>query len=141
MDGNHTPQPGIRPWDAADPVSLPLRDRLSIRLERARRWEFWPAWLYYMPIVTWILLLGLKHRSPTLFTAANPALDAGGVVGERKHQALAPLQLTAPDLVAEFILLDSSERGRRATEALRFAAQPHIGFPVVLKPDVGQRGR
>jgi len=141
MDGNHTPQPGTRPWDAADPVSLPLRDRLSIRLERARRWEFWPAWLYYLPIVTWILLLGLKHRSPTVFTAANPALDAGGVVGERKHQALAPLQQTAPDLVAEFILLDSSMRGRRATEALRFAARPHIGFPVVLKPDVGQRGR
>ena len=130
-----------RPWDAAAPITLSLRDQLSIRFERARRWEFWPAWLYYMPIVTWILWLGVKHRSPTAFTAANPALDAGGVVGERKHQALAPLQTNAPDLVAEFVLLHAGTTALRVAEALRFAARADIGFPLVLKPDVGQRGR
>lgn len=129
----------VRPWQAAASAAPALRDRLSIRLERARRWEFWPAWLYYIPIVAWILWLGLKHRSPTVFTAANPALDAGGVVGERKHQALAPLQKNAPDLVAEFVLLHAGASPLREAEALAFAAR--VGFPVVLKPDIGQRGR
>lgn len=132
-----SPEP--RPWDVATPVALSLGDALSIRLERARRWEFWPAWLYYLPIVVWILWLGLKHRSPTAFTAANPALDAGGVVGERKHQALAPLQMNAPDLCAEFVLLKAGTAAARTAEALRFADS--MGFPLVLKPDVGQRGR
>ncbi|MES2681930.1 MAG: hypothetical protein V4650_00280 [Pseudomonadota bacterium] len=130
----------VRPWDATQPaLVMSSRQRWSIRLERARRWEFWPAWLYYLPIVGWILWLGLKHRSPTAFTAANPALDASGVVGERKHQALAPLQANAPDLVAEFTLLHAGEASLRRDEALQFAQR--VGFPVVLKPDVGQRGR
>lgn len=130
-----------RPWQAAVPAVLSLRERWSIRLERARRWEFWPAWLYYIPIVAWILWLGLKHRSPTAFTAANPAMDAGGVVGERKHQPMTPLQTNAPDLVATFVLLHAGDASLRIAEALRFAARADVGFPLVLKPDVGQRGR
>lgn len=128
-----------RPWDAPETVpTLPWGDRLSIALERARRWEFWPAWLYYAPIVVWILWLGLRYRRPTVFTAANPALDAGGVVGERKHQGLLPLQAAAPDLVARCLLLDQGA-AFNIVAALGFASQ--LGFPLVLKPDIGQRGR
>ncbi|MDD3763147.1 MAG: hypothetical protein PHP86_07645 [Nevskiales bacterium] len=131
---------GRTPW-ATDPdrPRLPLRTRVSIALARASRWEFWPAWLFYIPIVVWILLLGLRHRRPTLFTAANPAIDAGGVVGERKHEVLAPLQRHAPDLVAPLALLPADAPEARDAQAVDFARRH--GFPVVLKPDVGQRGR
>lgn len=128
-----------RPWE--QPVAVPRLawgDRLSIKLERARRWEFWPAWLYYLPIVMWILWLGLRHRRPTVFTAANPALDAGGVVGERKHQGLLPLQQAAPDLVARCLLLDG-DAARNISAAIAFSSE--VGLPLVLKPDIGQRGR
>lgn len=128
-----------RPWESSLAVpGLAWRDRLSITLERARRWEFWPAWLYYLPIVMWILWLGLRYRRPTLFTAANPALDAGGVVGERKHQGLLPLQATAPEFVARCVLLDQGSV-RNTAAAIAFASE--VGYPVVLKPDIGQRGR
>lgn len=129
----------LRPWDERPPAPLPLPTRLAIRLARARRWEFWPAWLYYPPIIVWILWLGLRHRAPTVFTAANPALDNGGVVGERKHQALAPLQSAAPDLAARFELIQAGNADLRLARILRFAASE--GYPVVLKPDIGQRGR
>lgn len=130
------------PWDAAPPAApLSWTTRWAIGWSRARRWEFWPAWLYYGPIVLWILALGLRHRSATLFTAANPALDNGGVVGERKHQGLMPLQHNAPDLVACFTLLPAEPGTAREQQALAFAARDGIGFPLVLKPDVGQRGR
>ncbi|HEX4871268.1 MAG TPA: hypothetical protein VFV27_03040 [Nevskiaceae bacterium] len=130
-------QPIAPPWAlrAAGPP-LPWRTRLSITLARARRWEFWPAWLFYPPVVLWILLLGLRHGRMTLFTAANPAIDDGGVVGERKHQTLLPLQARAPDLVASCELLEGP--GRRARG---LAAAERLGYPLVLKPDVGQRGR
>lgn len=132
-------RPTLRPWQIRAGELPSLRERWSIGFERLWRWEFWPAWLYYLPIVVWILWLGLKHRSPTAFTAANPALDAGGVVGERKHQALAPLQDNAPDLAAEFELLPATSASLRIAQALRFAER--MSFPIVLKPDVGQRGR
>ena len=135
-------QPAALPWQeqlAAPTQALTWRKRVSIFLERSWRWEFWPSWLYYAPIVVWILYLGLKHRSPMAFTAANPGLESGGMVGEKKHQALAPLQDNAPDLVARFSLITASEPAQRFAEATAFMAQH--GLPVVLKPDVGQRGR
>ena len=131
--------PSTLPWQLTAPEALPWRDRVSVALERLRRWEFWPSWLYYGPIVLWILWLGLRHRRPMAFTAANPGLEAGGLVGERKHRALAPLQANAPDLAATFELLHGEAGMQRVDRALAFASVH--GFPVVLKPDVGQRGR
>ena len=135
-------QPAALPWQEqpiANTQDLTLRHRLSIFWERSSRWEFWPSWLYYAPIVVWILWLGLKHRSPMAFTAANPGLESGGMVGEKKHLALQPLQDNAPDLVANFNLVTEVEATQRFAEAAKFIAK--YGLPVVLKPDVGQRGR
>src|SRR3954451_14094577 len=42
-----------------------------VRRLRAWRWEFWPPWLAYLPLLPYLLYLALKHRSLTLFTAAN----------------------------------------------------------------------
>lgn len=133
-------RPSQRPWErqACSPA-LPLRTRLSIALARAVRWEFWPAWLFYLPIVAWIGILGVRHRSFLAFTAANPGIATGGVVGERKHTTLGPLQRNAPDLIAPFERLLDASRPGRAERVLQFVARH--GFPVVLKPNVGQRGR
>jgi len=47
-----------------------------------------------------MLYLGLKHRSLTVFTAANPGIASGGFVGESKSGILAKLTR-----VPDFILL------------------------------------
>lgn len=127
--------------DAAPIYRPPLKTRLHIRWQRARRWEFWPAWLFYIPVVLYILWLGLRFRSPTAFTAANPAIDSGGVVGERKSGPLGALQANAPDLVAHFELLEFTQPlAQRQRRAADFVAA-HGGYPVVLKPEIGARGR
>lgn len=119
--------------------SLSWRQRLQIRAARARRWEFWPAWLFYLPIIGWIIWLGLRFRHPTAFTAANPGMDDGGVVGERKSPLLLALRRALPDATpaAELLpaTLPAAERLRRAQA---FASGQ---YPVVLKPEIGQRGR
>ena len=135
-------QPAVLPWqDSVEGNDLPLTlsQRLRISWARAARWEFWPSWLYYIPIAVWIIWLGLKHRSPMAFTASNPGLESGGMVGEKKHHALQPLQDNAPDLVARFCLITSSGAAERFEQASKFVK--NHGLPVVLKPDVGQRGR
>ena len=137
-------EPQALPWHAVQSIGrirLPWAQALRIRLARMRRWEFWPSWVYYGPIVLWIVWLGIKHRSFTVFTACDPALDAGGLVGESKHQALQLLQANAPDLAATYIYVPADPAGvkQRTAKALVFAQQH--GFPVVLKPDVGLRGR
>jgi membrane protein DedA with SNARE-associated domain len=93
------------------------------RLARYARWEFWPPWLAYLPVIPYLLWLGMKHRSLTLFTAANPGIPSGGFVGESKSAILAQLPH-----VPEFRMVPPGE----TTEVAE--------FPVVLKPDIGERG-
>ena len=122
-------------------VGVPLftakgRKRFLARWGRIRRWEFWPPWLFYMPVVRWCLLLALRYRSLTVFTAANPAFPDGGFVGESKSDIMGAIGDRAR--VARTVVLDG-EGGREWKDALARVEEAG-GFPVVVKPDVGERG-
>jgi pimeloyl-ACP methyl ester carboxylesterase/membrane protein DedA with SNARE-associated domain len=126
-------------------VGLPLlqargRRELAGRWCRLTRWEFWPPWAFYPPVLAHVLRLGWKHRSPLLFTAANPAIPAGGFVAESKWRILEGLS-GAGDRVARGELLPAGialeERTARVREFLR---RHDLDYPVILKPDAGQRG-
>ncbi|HRE81618.1 MAG TPA: VTT domain-containing protein, partial [Opitutaceae bacterium] len=107
---------------------------------RLTAWEFWPQWAVYPPIVVYILYLGVRYRSFTLFTAANPGIGAGGgVVGESKAQILRGLS-AARDRIATWALIEPGTPDQRADALAEFMTREAIPFPVVLKPDVGERG-
>jgi hypothetical protein len=108
-------------------------------LKRWTRWEFWPPYLFYPPVVAYIAYLGIRFRSWTLFTAANPAIPAGGFVGESKFQILEQLKNAAQWLPSS-TLLECGIPSQRLAEAEKFMRRHGLRFPVVLKPDAGQRG-
>ena len=109
------------------------------RWRRLTRWEFWPPYFFYPPVVVYIVSLGIKHRNPVLFTAANPAIPAGGFVGESKHEILDNLKRASEWLPAS-ILISSTAQEQRVAEAEEFMSTRGLQLPVVLKPDAGQRG-
>jgi membrane protein DedA with SNARE-associated domain len=115
------------------------RRLLLSRWRRLTRWEFWPLWLFQAPVVLNWLRLALRHRHPTLFTAANPGIPAGGFVLESKSEILGAIG--EPGVVPRFLklLLEGSAAERRA-RVLAAHAEVGFGFPVVGKPDVGERG-
>ncbi len=115
------------------------RRRLVGWWKRLYRWEFWPPYLFYPPVVAYVVYLGIRFRSWTLFTAANPAIPAGGFVGESKHQILEDLKNAATWLPSS-ILLPCGVVTQRLAQAETFMRQRGLHFPVVLKPDAGQRG-
>lgn len=108
-------------------------------LKRWTRWEFWPPYLFYPPVVAYIAYLGIRFRSWTLFTAANPAIPAGGFVGESKYQILEQLK-NAAEWMPSSTLLACEAPSQRLAEAQEFMRRHRLQFPVVLKPDAGQRG-
>lgn len=113
------------------------RARWLARMQRIRRWEFWPAWLFYLPIVLYLGFLALRYRRITTPTAANPGIPHGGVVGESKHEILT--RLPAGWVVPTFLLPPGplEARLRRFDEELERRGWP---LPIVLKPDASQRG-
>lgn len=110
------------------------------RLLRIRHWEFWPMWAFYPPLALYILWQSLRRGSLTAFTAINPAMPLGGLLGESKSDILDGLAGIGDALPAWRRLPPGSPEGR--VTALRgFLEDRNLDYPVVLKPDTGERGR
>lgn len=132
-------------------VAIALKVVLSVASARRRRllvsswrrwtrWEFWPPWVFYAPVVAYLACLMAKHRSATLFTAANPAILAGGFVGESKYDILQGLA-GAGEYVARASLIEGRLGvAEKVLAARRLMADQRLTFPIVLKPNHGQRG-
>ena len=103
-------------------------------------WEFWPPWIFYIPVVFYIGFLAVKHRSLTLFTAANPAMPASGFIGESKSDILRGLSAANGFIARATTIGGSLDLSRKLQNAKSFMVANSLSFPVVLKPDSGQRG-
>jgi len=102
------------------------------------QWEFWPAWVFYIPVALNYLRLALWYRGLTLPTCANPGMPSGGLIGESKFVTLNELQESSPDFVAStFLLRSGSDRICGLEKILK---EGSLSYPIVFKPDVGQRG-
>jgi len=113
------------------------RVRVAARIARLVRWEFWPAWLFYLPVSIYIAWLAMRHRGLSTITAANPGMRDGGLVGESKFEILQqlPSEWTVPSaLVEKGAPFERLRRLRTTCEARGWS------LPLILKPDVGQRG-
>jgi len=126
-------------------IVIPLFNYKGRRLllsscRRLGRWEFWPLWAFYPPIILYILYLGLKHRSLTLFTAVNPAIPESGFVGESKAAILDGLA-NADGFVARHILIHKIVPAEARLQRVReFMRANNLALPIVIKPNKGQRG-
>jgi len=117
-----------------------FRRRIRTAVERWTRWEFWPAWLFYIPVAVNYLWLGIRYRSLIVPTAANPGMFSGGFVGESKIATLRELHATSPDFTAEAHLLEGATPSERLASLQQLCERRRIDYPLILKPDVGQRG-
>ena len=50
------------------------RAKLWRNVQRIWQWEFWPMWLFYIPVAAWIVWLAVRYRSATVWTLANPGI-------------------------------------------------------------------
>ncbi len=107
---------------------------------RWTRWEFWPAWLFYLPVVLDYLRLGIEHRGLTLPTVANPGIEIGGMIGESKSDLLKVLRRAAPEFTAETYVVSGRNGSERLAAFQRLMEEHTLAYPVIVKPDVGHRG-
>jgi hypothetical protein len=119
-------------YKAEKRLKKPLQD--SPFFIRLFNWEYWPFHLVYTPVYLWYLWLALKARHPLFFSAANPGIPTGGLVGESKRAIL--------DFIPEhwkpqgtFVPTEMPE-----TELREVLEKNNLSFPLVVKPDIGERG-
>jgi hypothetical protein len=104
--------------------------------------EFWPGWLFYAPVIAHWVALGLRYGDFSLPTAANPAIVLGGLCGESKCDILDQVAGDERDLVARYtsIVTHSNDASADPAAAEQAMAQAGLGYPLVVKPDIGCNG-
>ena len=107
-----------------------LRSNLLIRI---RSWEYWPFLLVYWPVFFYWIWYSIKAKSLFYFTASNPGIQNGGMLGESKMDILKtlPEELMPRTVFVEPVL--------PIEHLLKKIA--NLSYPVICKPDFGERGR
>ncbi len=117
-------------------LSWKIRRRLWGKWQRLIRWEFWPMWAVYPPVVLWGLWLAVKNREWTLWANCNPALPGSGLALESKGGNLDSFQGQDGRVKrARYLRIES-----QAEDAYERILAAGFHFPYVLKPNLGQRG-
>lgn len=113
------------------------------RWRRLTCWEYWPLWVVYIPIGLYITWHGfMKYRCPPLFTAVNPGIpNGGGLALESKKVILKGLAGAGKAVAAWTILQHDITLDDKLAELDAFMAKEALSFPLVLKPDLGERGQ
>lgn len=108
--------------------------RWPLFLIKLVHYEYWTWWAFYLPMLPYWAWLALKTRSLAYFTAANPCMDWGGFFGESKSDILRKIP-------AEFLPKTRFFSGNEPLETVEnLLREEGLAYPLVVKPDVGERG-
>lgn len=114
------------------------REGLRLSFARARRLEFWSPWLFYAPLLPLWIWLHIRYRGFKTITASNPGIALGGLIGESKSEILAilPPRWTLP----YFLNRRGPDAAERSAAALARMQALGLNFPIILKPDLAEKG-
>ncbi|MDD3721814.1 MAG: ATP-grasp domain-containing protein [Lutibacter sp.] len=103
-------------------------------LKKFTNWEYWPSYLFYVPLLPYAFYLALKARSFGFFSAVNPGIDGSGNGLESKYKTI---QLLPPKYCPNSIFIEKREN---IEEILPKILENGLKFPLIIKPDIGFRG-
>ena len=98
------------------------------------QWEYWPSYMFYVPIVPYAFYLALKSKNFVFFSATNPAIKHSGNGAESKYKTI---QLIPTEFRPKTIFVDKEHSFKETLLSLK---KEGIGFPLIAKPDIGFRG-
>lgn len=111
-----------------------MRNKLPLFWVKVFYYEYWPFWLFFLPLVPYWIYLAFRARSMTYFTAANPGIPHSGVFGESKSEIL---QKIDPRYLPKTSYFKSGSDWLQVSSSM---VQSGLDFPIIIKPDVGERG-
>lgn len=103
-------------------------------LKKFTNWEYWPSYMFYVPLLPYAFYLALKARSFGFFSAVNPGIDGSGNGLESKYKTIQLLPVKYCPITI-FI-----EKGENIEEIIQKITKNNISFPLIIKPDIGFRG-
>jgi hypothetical protein len=109
--------------------------RLPLWLVKILKYEYWPLWLFYLPLIPAVIWFIIKHRSFSFYIYANPGIENGGFAGESKKRILDSIDPRYKPITNIFSPYDDAETIKD------YLNTSGINFPVIAKPDIGEQGK
>ena len=107
---------------------------LRERWAHLRYFEYWPTRIFYLPVYPLVLYWALRLRSLGFMSAVNPCMEYGGLLNYSKFRVLS---LLPQEYLLRGCLVSCGQSDAQIAQALRGAG---LGFPLIAKPDFGERG-
>lgn len=109
--------------------------RIPLIIHKYINYEYWPMWLFYLPLWPYWIFLSIRARTLFFFTAANPGIPLGGFKGESKKDILGKID---PMYLPKSIFVKKEDS---IEEIFSKLTSKIISFPFIVKPDMGLRGK
>ena len=101
---------------------------------KIKNWEYWPAPMFYIPLLPYALYLAVKSKSFGFFSAVNPGIEGSGNGLESKFKTIELL----PDFCKpKSIFISKFQNFEFIKNQL---SSTKINYPIIIKPDIGFRG-
>ena len=99
-------------------------------IQKYSRWEFWPGYIFDIPVYFYRLYLACRSGSLVFFSNINPGMLFSGFAGYGKYDEISKFDA---ELIPKTILVkmgDSFEKIKKKIDALV------IPYPLVMKPNM-----
>lgn len=97
-------------------------------------WEYWPIWLSNLPLLFIWAWFAIRSRHLFFFTSANPTIETGGLFSESKINILRKIPVQYLPITCFF------PKGIPFHSVLTEIKKNKLSYPLIAKPDVGERG-
>ena len=104
-------------------------------LKKILTWRRLPFWFWHIPTVPYYLYLSLKSRDLLFFGATNPCMRDAGYIRMPKSKFLENID---PLYLPQQFVITPGKSGVSDVEEIM--AEHHLSYPVVAKPNYGERG-
>ena len=109
--------------------------KIPLFIYKILHFEYWPLKVFYLPMIPVWIYLGLKTRSLTFFTNINPLMEFSGMFGASKQGIL---EQVSPQYRPVSVLVSAQNLNEK--HIIELMNIHHLDFPIILKPNVGERG-
>ena len=105
------------------------------RIQKYKRWEFWPSYIFDIPVYIYWLFRAIKSGHPLFFSNINPGMLFSGFAGYGKYDEIIKFDPIVRPKTILIKIWDSFEKIKKEID------KESISYPAIMKPNMGRTAR
>lgn len=108
---------------------------IRLWIQKHRRREFWPGYIFDIPVYIYFLYLATRARHLGFFSNVNPGMMLSGFAGYSKYEDINKFEAR---LLPTTILITQGQDSEYSEKKMK---ENNIHYPCIAKPTLGRTGR